>query len=175
MEFTRFNYERVNHFRDFLVKIQAKEKAVVPDDVLRRVMEQLRVMGKTRDDATYSDIRYVMRYILKESQWYNNISQIYCRVLNKPPPRLSEVQIQKFTSCFQLLQAPFERRPKDDRKNFLSYSYCVNKFCQLLGYNYLVPYFLVLRGEKKLQRHDNLWKFLCGEVDWEFIPSESGS
>lgn len=174
VEFTRFNYERVNHFRDYLIKFQAKEKAVVPDEILVKVMEQLRLMGKTREDTTIMDIREIMRDKLKESDWYDNISQIYCRVLNKPPPCLSEIQVQKYTSCFQLIQGPFERRPKDNRKNFLSYSYCMNKFSQLLGYDYLVKYFPLLRGPKKLQRHDNIWKFICDQVDWEFIPSDAG-
>lgn len=174
VEFTRFNYERVNHFRDYLIKFQAKEKAVVPDEILTRVMGQLRIMGKTRENTTIMDIREIMRERLKASDWYDNISQIYCRVLNKPPPCLSEIQVQKYTSCFQLVQGPFERRPKDNRKNFLSYSYCMNKFSQLLGYDYLVKYFPLLRGHKKLQRHDNIWKFICDEVDWEFIPSDSG-
>ena len=173
VEFTRFNYERVNHFRDYLIKFQAKEKAVVPEEILVRVMEQLKLLGKTREKTTIMDIREIMRERLKASDWYDNISQIYCRVLNKPPPCLSEIQVQKYTSCFQLIQGPFERRPKDDRKNFLSYSYCMNKFSQLLGYDYLVKFFPLLRGPKKLQRHDNIWKFICDEVDWEFIPSDT--
>jgi len=136
-------------------------------------MEQLKLLGKTREKTTIMDIREIMRERLKASDWYDNISQIYCRVLNKPPPCLSEIQVQKYTSCFQLIQGPFERRPKDDRKNFLSYSYCMNKFSQLLGYDYLVKFFPLLRGPKKLQRHDNIWKFICDEVDWEFIPSDT--
>ena len=57
------------------------------------------------------------------------------------------------------------------RKNFLSYAYVLHKFCQLLEYDNLLSYFPLLKSREKLQQQDEIWKNICKELKWEYIPS----
>ena len=59
----------------------------------------------------------------------------------------------------------------NNRKNFLSYSYVLHKFCELLEYDNLLPHFPLLKSREKLQQQDNIWKLICKDLNWEFIPS----
>jgi hypothetical protein len=72
------------------------------------------------------------------------------------------------------IQAPFIKwkaivDPK--RRNFLSYSYVLFKFCQLLGWTQYLQYFSLLKGKEKLRKMDEIWRGICLEMEWDFIPS----
>ena len=72
---------------------------------------------------------------------------------------------------FLSIQASFDRHCPPDRKNFLSYSYCLFKFCELLGLDSFLSMFSLLKGRDKLHRQDLIFKKICEDLDWEFIPS----
>ena len=58
-----------------------------------------------------------------------------------------------------------------NRKNFLSYSYVLHKFCELLEYDHLLEYFSLLKSREKLHAQDLIWEKICNDLNWEFIPS----
>ena len=72
---------------------------------------------------------------------------------------------------FDAIQGPFKKHCPPDRKNFLSYSYCLHKFCELLGYDNFLQYFMLLKGVEKLRKQDAIFSNICEELDWQFIPS----
>ena len=57
------------------------------------------------------------------------------------------------------------------RKNFLSYSYILYKFCELLELDELANLFPMLKSREKLKEQDNLWEKICNYLNWEYIPS----
>src|SRR3989338_7819939 len=167
---SRSSHERIEHFvKVYLQKFQAKERFEVPGDVLMQVMVELRSEEHTPKEVTVTDVRECVRE-LKLSDYYYYTSQIYAKILNKPPPCLSDMQYQKILTCIKAIQVPFELAPKD-RHNFLSYSYCMHKICELLGYNDFLEFFPILRGEKNKQKHDAIWQFICTYLNWEFRKS----
>jgi hypothetical protein len=76
-----------------------------------------------------------------------------------------------FKSMFMQIQDPFEKHCPPTRKNFLSYSYVFHKFCQLLELDELLVYFPLLKSREKLFEQDKIWKNICKELRWQFIPS----
>ena len=50
-----------------------------------------------------------------------------------PAPKLSPYLEDKLKLMFSEIQEPFEKHCPPTRKNFLSYSYVLYKFCELLG------------------------------------------
>ena len=72
---------------------------------------------------------------------------------------------------FKEIQIPFQNHCPSDRKNFLSYSYILHKFVQLLELDEFIPCFVLLKSREKLHQQDMIWKKICGELKWEFIPS----
>ena len=39
----------------------------------------------------------------------------------------------------------------------------------LLEYDYLLPYFPLLKSREKLLQQDQIWKLICGDLNWQFI------
>jgi hypothetical protein len=78
---------------------------------------------------------------------------------------------EQLCNMFQKIQEPFERHCPPDRINFLSYSYVIYKFCQLLGYHEYLPYFSLLKSKDKLRTQDKIWKNICLDIGWKFYPS----
>ena len=76
-----------------------------------------------------------------------------------------------FSPQFIAMQPAFEKHCPKDRKNFLSYSYCLYKFFQLLGFEDYLNSFTLLKGRDKLHRQDQIFRKICVELNWEFVPS----
>ena len=55
--------------------------------------------------------------------------------------------------------------------NFLSYSYVLHKFVQLLELDDFLPCFMLLKSREKLQQQDQIWKKICEYLKWQYIPS----
>ena len=59
-------------------------------------------------------------------------------------------------------------KPKG-RKNIISYSYIIYKFCELLELDHLLPFFPLLKSHKKLMEHDVFGKNAVNILDGNFI------
>jgi len=78
----------------------------------------------------------------------------------------------KVEFVFQELEnLPADISCPEERKNFLSYSYVLHKFCQLLELDDLLVYFPLLKSREKLQQQDRIWEKICGSLRWQYIPS----
>jgi len=73
------------------------------------------------------------------------------------------------------MQEPFEQvREKlfPERKNFLSYSYILFKFCEILGLDEFKQNFQLLKGRDKLHKQDQIFRAICEKLNWlELITS----
>ena len=78
---------------------------------------------------------------------------------------------EKLLTMFDNIQVPFTNNCPSNRKKFLSYSYTIHKFFQLLGKNDYLIYFPLLKSRQKLFEQEDIWKKICKELDWEFIAS----
>ena len=78
---------------------------------------------------------------------------------------------EKLRRMFREIQLPFHKFCPKDRKNFLSYSYVLRKFVELLELDEFIECFVLLKDREKLTEQDRIWKNICGYLKWEFIPS----
>jgi len=53
----------------------------------------------------------------------------------------------------------------------LNYYYTAYKLCELLDEKYYLPHFPMLKDRDKIVEQDVIWKKICKELDWEFIPT----
>ena len=72
---------------------------------------------------------------------------------------------------FKSIQEPWELYKPKGRKNIISYSYIIYKFCELLELDHLLKYFPLLKSSKKIQEHDIIWRKVCNHLKWEFYPT----
>jgi len=169
--FSKYFYRRGNHMAGWIALVQGKESMQVPDDVYTLLIEQFRKerVGSA-DDITPKRVREVLK-ALKLRKYYDNVAQITARLTGKPPPRLTPSQETECIAMFQSVEQVWAQHCPADRRNFLSYSYCLYKFCQLRGWDYLLTNFSLLKGRDKLQRQDAIWKKICQSLDWEYFAS----
>lgn len=171
VEFSSFSYKRINHFNEWLQQVQGKENYEIPDSILEAVMNEL---YKQRIEdirlITPKKVRELLK-VLKLRKAYEHVAQITCRLTGKKPLRVPHEVEEMCRLMFIAVQPAFEKHCPADRKNFLSYSYCLFKFFQLLGYDEFLESFSLLKGRDKLARQDEIFTKICAELDWEFVPS----
>lgn len=163
-------YVRKVHFRLYLTRFQWRETMVVPIDVIWHVSNFLAQCGFTSKNTTVADVRWALQE-LRLSKYYNNITQVYCRVCNQSPPCLSPDETTKFFQMFDEIQDIYYQLHHQSRTNFLSYQYVMYKLCELQGLYVYLPFFKMLKGDTNLLAHDDIWKEICDILDWTFIET----
>ena len=168
---TQFAYKRVDHFREWLTQIQGKENTVIPDNVIITIMKELKKERiHNTEQITHNSVK---RYLKKNglNKYYEHIPTIINKICRRERVKITHDTEQQLIAKFCEIQEPFERfRPKK-RKNFMSYSYTLNKLCQLIGCNELASMFPLLKSRSKLRVQDEIWEKICEDRGWKYIPS----
>ena len=166
-----FAYKRLNHFIEWLNSLQAKENTEIPEHVIAAVKAEFKkARATTRADITIKRVREFLKK-LKMNKFYEHTHHIVNMLNGVPPPRLTDELEATLKHMFAQIQDPFDKHCPPTRRNFLSYSYVLFKFCELLGHDELLPYFPLLKSSEKLYQQDQIWKRICGELTWQYIAS----
>jgi hypothetical protein len=169
-EVSYFAYKRINHFNEWLSQFQAKESTEIPQEIYKLIlleMKKERIIDLNK--ITHTKIREYLKK-LKLNKYYEHIPHILNK-LNKKVPLISKDVEEKLRHMFKEIQAPFMKICPPSRKNFLSYSYVLHKFVELLGLDHLKEGFPLLKSREKLHQQDQMWKEICKELNWMFIKS----
>jgi hypothetical protein len=166
-----FCFKRLSHFNEWLAQIQGKDNPAVPEEIIGYVMEELRRHNICNAaDINNSQIRTILKK-LKLSRYYEHVPYIISRIRGVPSERMPVSLEEKLKRMFCRIQSPFVRHSPAMRKNFLSYGYVLHKFVELLGEDAYLAKFPLLKSREKLRMQDSIWKAICNDLDWEFIPS----
>jgi hypothetical protein len=168
---TSFSFKRLSHFNEWLAQIQGKDHPSIPDDAIGFVMIELRRHNIINAaDVSVSHVRAILKK-LKLSRYYEHVPYIISRIQGVPSDRMPAALEEKLRDMFRKIQIPFVRNSPPSRKNFLSYGYVLHKFVQLLGADEYLNKFPLLKSRDKLRVQDAVWRNICKDLDWEFIPS----
>jgi hypothetical protein len=170
-EICYFAYKRINHFNEWLAQFQAKESTDIPKEIYNEILFELkkeRITDITK--LTQKKLREILKK-LKKNKYYEHIPHIINKLNGVPPPIMSYKVEEELRRMFKEIQIPFHKHCPKDRKNFLSYSYVLHKFVQLLELDEFISCFVLLKSREKLHQQDQIWKKICQELKWEFIPS----
>lgn len=170
-ERNNYAYKKINHLNEILNQFQAKESTIIPDEVMHEVICEIK---KRRIQNVAELTETGMREILKKlnrSKYYEHATHILSRLNGNPPPTITPEIEEKIRTMFQEIQAPFLLYCPDDRTNFLSYSYILYKFFELLELDEYKMYFPLLKSRDRLISHDIIWKKICEYLKWEYVPS----
>jgi len=170
-EASHYTYKRINHFNEWISQIQGKESTDIPEEIFEKIVNEIK-KEKIKDlsKLTYHKMREILKKI-NTNKYYEHIYYIIYRLNGVPAPNFSPELEEKLRNMFKEIQAPFLKYCPPNRKNFLSYSYVLYKFCQLLEKDEYLKYFSLLKSREKLHLQDQIWKKICEEVNWEFIQS----
>ena len=168
-EISYFAYKKINHFNEWLAQFQAKESTDIPADVYENILAEIK-KERITDPRTLKPQK--LREVLKKlhlNKFYEHIPHILHRMNAFCAPTMSREMEDKLRYMFKEIQPSFIRHCPRGRSNFLSYSYVLYKFCQLLELDDFLPCFPLLKSHEKLYMQDNIWQKICVDLGWEFI------
>ena len=170
-EISYFAYKRINHFNEWLAQFQAKESTEIPKEVFDKILLEIK---KERIEnmalLSPSKLREILKK-LKLNKYYEHVPHIINRLNGLPAPVMTRETEEKLRMMFKEIQTPFLKYCPKDRKNFLSYSYVLHKFVQLLELDEFLSCFPLLKSREKLHQQDIIWKKICKDLHWEYIKS----
>jgi hypothetical protein len=164
-----YAYKRINHFKEILAQFQGKETTQIPPDVIENIKLQVKKERIELGQITNNKTKEILKK-LGYNKYYEHIQFIKDKLGIKPPIMSPELE-ESLCNLFMDLQAPYSKFCPDDRVNFLNYYYTAYKLCELLGEKQYLDHFPMLKDREKRIEQDNVWKKICGELDWEFIPT----
>jgi hypothetical protein len=164
-----YAYKRINHFREILAQSQAKETTLIPQEILDALKQKIDKDRMNIEDLTTLYTKNMLKQ-LGYSKYYEHIPFIKEKLGIKPPVMSQELE-ETLCNLFMEIQAPYAKYCPDDRVNFLNYYYTVYKLCELLNQKEFLTYFPMLKDRDNRIEQDNIWKNICDELDWEFIPT----
>ena len=165
-----YAYKRINHFKEIMAQFQAKETTQIPPNVIENIKLQIKKERISLSKFTNSKAKDILKK-LGYNKFYEHIPFIKDKLGIKPPtmtPNLEEL----LCNLFMEIQGPYAKFCPDDRVNFLNYYYTIYKLCELIGQTQFLPYFPLLKDREKQIEQDEIWKKICFELNWEFIPTQ---
>jgi len=170
-EISYYAYKRINHFNEWLAQFQAKESTEIPNEVYDLIISELK---KERFNDLSSLNRSQVREILKKlklNKYYEHTPHITNRLNGQNAPVMTRETEEKLRHMFIEIQPSFQKHCPKDRSNFLSYSYVLYKFCELLELDEYLHCFPLLKNKDKLYQQDKIWQNICADLKWQFIRS----
>ena len=164
-------YKRLNRFREWLNAFQAKQSPEIDNSIYNEIIDEL---NKRRITDLSILNREKMRNILKKLKFnylYEHTHYIINKLTGLPPPKITRDMEKMFIRMFLMIQEPWSKYKPIDRKNFLSYSYVLHKFCELLELDHLLDCFPLHKQLDILMENDCIWKKICTDLNWDFISS----
>lgn len=169
-EMTSFSYRRINHLNEILSQIQGKETTDIPKEIYDEVYRELRKERFTDISKLTTDkLKKVLKKIGR-SKYYEHIPYMVIQMGGIPPPVISPEVEEIIRDIFLKMQHPFNNCEKE-RTNFLTYTGVLYKIFELLDMDHYLKNFKFLKDDKKQYYQEQIWKQICEELGWEFIPS----
>ena len=172
-EITYWAYKRVNHFSEWVSQVQARETTDIPEEVYDKILFEIKKQKITNlADVTTFKLKEILKKMGgKYNKYYEHIPHILHRLNGLPVPHFGPELEERLRQMFFQIQVPFLKHAPKNRKNFLSYSYVLNKFMTLLNQDQYLSSFPLLKSREKLHQQDMIWKKICEELGWEFVRS----
>ena len=164
-----YAYKRINHFREIIAQFQAKETTQIPEEIIVAIKRQIKKERITPRHLTNKRAKELLKK-LGLNKYYEHIPFIKDK-LGIKPPIMSPALEERLCNLFMEIQGPYARFCPSDRVNFLNYYYTVYKLCELLDHTEFLPYFPMLKDREKRIEQDEIWKKICKELNWEFVPT----
>ena len=164
-----YAYKRINHLREILAQFQAKESTNIPDEVFENIKNQVKKERIELKDLNNKKTKEILKN-LGYNKYYEHIPYIKDKLGIRPPVMSPELE-DTLCNLFMEIQKPYSKFCPSDRVNFLNYYYTLYKFCELLNEDKFLPFFPMLKDREKRIEQDQIWKKICEELGWKFIPT----
>jgi hypothetical protein len=164
-----YSYKRINHFKEILAQFQGKETTQIPCYVIENIKRQIKKERIELNELTNLNTKNILKK-LGYNKYYEHIPFIKDQ-LGIKPPIMSQTLEETLCNLFIEIQDPYLKYCPEHRVNFLNYYYTAYKLCELLGETNYLKHFQMLKDRDKRIEQDYIWKKICEELNWIFIPT----
>jgi len=163
-------YIRLNHFKEILSQFQAKETTQIPEEVINAIKARIKKERiKDMSLINYDKMRDILRK-LGFNKYFEHIQYINS-LFGIKPPIMNEELHETLCVLFIEIQKPWAVHCPANRTNFFNYTYTLYQLCVLLDQTQYLPYIPMMKDREKQLEQDMIWKKVCNDLDWEYIPS----
>ena len=164
-----YAYKKINHFKEILAQFQGKESTNIPIEVIENIKSQIRKERLDIHNLSYEELKGLLKK-LGYNKYYEHINFIKQKLGIQPIIIPQEIE-ETLCNFFIEIQHPYAKHCPDDRINFLHYFFVLYKLFQLIGETKYLKEIPMLKDKDKLMEQENIWKKICIELNWEFIPT----
>lgn len=158
--------KRVTHFKNWLARLQGKERCAITRENLEQIKARVQLYPDSMSE--FERIRLSMRESGLQ-RYYKNVYYVMRHVFGYSLVEFRKINEARLLAMFLRIQEPFSRITRN-RTNMLSYQFLIKKFCELLGYN-VAEYIPCLKSRANLQQQDYIWRLICEELGLPFHAS----
>lgn len=154
------NAKRNTQYRDWLLLLfQVKSPVEIPEEALNTIMAKLIEIGITNSkEITIAEVRKVLK-LTGGKAYYNHITQITCKILKIPYPKMSTATEIKLVQNYAAIQDPYDRLLNGNRKDFPPPTLCTLFFAFLMDLPELPQWLpLLIDKSKRFEQIENLKK-----------------
>jgi hypothetical protein len=163
---TAYSYDPSNHWRTWLMRVQAKENTYIPNVVINDVKDEMHKNRIKPEELTVKTLRGILK-TRGHNKYYDNMYKIHSLVTGRPPPQIKPEHEEILCVMFDQIQDAWEKTKPKCRKNRLSYSFLGHRFCDLQNWTEYLDLFKLL-STKKLYPQDKMWQAICQHLGWEY-------
>ena len=179
---SKYTYNRKSHFKDCIKQYQAKQNCIIPDHIIRDIINELDkhhlLLGDsdTSNEIRYSNITkfHIMEFIkeLGYSKHYENINLIYYIITNKKPSDIKHLE-EKLLHDFDIFSDYYDRVIKHkigNRKNFINIQYVLYQLLKKHNHKCNIKDFYILKSKDKIDFCDRVTKMCFEDLGWNHHP-----
>jgi hypothetical protein len=165
----RYVYDKRAHFGDSIKKFQANQNTTISEKVYSDLWDKINIHELPIDKLT-KDHLYEFLKLTGHSDHYEDVTLIFCELTGKTAPNISHLEQQLYT-LFDQIDPVYEQVKPPERVNFLNGQFVLFKLLQKLKYPCREEDFYILKTRDKMLEHDQIWKKICEELNWQFIST----
>ena len=165
-----YPYKRLNHLKECLNQLQAKESINVPAEIKEKINKELQKRKIKLEDTKYEDVKNIIK-ALKLNKYYDHYIYLTVIITGKQPMTLKKQEEKEIIIMFQNILNAYETIESKTRINFLNYYYVLHKIFEIKNNHEFIKYCPLLKSNDKLIQQDMIWKQICKKLNWKYIAS----
>jgi len=178
----KYKYKKKVHFKDTINQYQGKQNKKTNDELLYEILEfefeKMRLLVHTKNNKPTNfhekhinitkDIIYMVLNETGNNKKYEDINLIHNYFTGIPCPDISHLEINLYNDFDRVVES--YDNMNIERKNFLNSKYVLYQLLRLHNYKVDIKDFDILKTRERLIDHDNIWKNICKQLNWNFKP-----
>lgn len=172
----KYTYERLNNFRDTMMRVQGKQQSKIPKHVYEQIIDMIEKNHNKLEQCDVAKIRYsnvtrrdISNYMreLRLKKYYNDVVYIHSKLTGRKPFSIDQEMENLIVKDFKSLLSLYNRYDKDGRRSFLNSQYLLCKLLKRHGVNVNTNEFNFLKTRDRVVWHDDLCRKMFLELGWD--------